>query len=66
MPSIKSKSFIFGLNSVFFSEEKMNSDPSMKLLLFIERTQYDAFTSVLMKYHNVIMENNDTVRFLSE
>ena len=35
--SVNSKSFIFESNSVLFSEEITNSNPNMKLLLFIER-----------------------------
>ena len=36
--SVNSKSFIFVSEFVFFSEEKMNSESNMKLLLFSERT----------------------------
>ena len=34
---VNSKSFIFGADFVIFSEENMNSNPNMKLLLFTER-----------------------------
>ena len=35
---VTSKSFIFGYDFFLFREEKTNSDPNMKLLMFAERT----------------------------
>ena len=40
VPSVNSKSFTIGSDFILFSEEKMNSDLNMKLLLFTERTHY--------------------------
>ena len=39
MRSVNSESFIFGSDFVSFTEEKANTDPYMKLLLFTERTR---------------------------
>ena len=39
--SVNSKSFIFGSDFFYFSEEKMDSDLNTKLLLFTERTNSD-------------------------
>ena len=46
--SVNSESFIFGSEFVLYSQEILESDPNMKLLLFTERTNNNHFFLQMM------------------